>query len=117
MKKALFVIFMIVMCIVVMIATPKEQLGYDFPLDEGTNKLTAATIALIASILGALDIKKTPFIWGGMLVVMSVLADVMLFGAGTIFSSLFMCAVVAIWANKDAEIKDFLLTLFKDDEK
>ena len=108
---------MIVMCIVVMIATPKEQLGYDFPLDEGTNKLTAATIALIASILGALDIKKTPFIWGGMVVVMSLLDDLMLFGAGTILYSLFMCAVVAIWANKDAEIKDFLLTLFKDDEK
>ncbi len=109
---------MIVMCIVVMIATPKEQLGYNFPLDEGINKLTAATIALMSAIWGAIEIKKSLFIWGGMVVVMELLADdLMLFGAGTIFSSLFMCAVAAIWANKDAEIKDFLLTLFKDDEK
>ncbi len=111
-------IFMIAMFVVVMIATPKEQLGYDFPLDEGTNKLAAATIALVAAIWGALDIKKALFIWGGMVVVMALLADdVMLLGAGTIFSSLFMCAIAAIWANNDEEIKDFLLTPFKDEEK
>ena len=117
MKKAVFCFVLIVLFVVVMIATPYEELQYNFPLDEGTNKLAAATIALVAAIWGALDIKKALFIWGGMVVVMALLADVMLLGAGTIFSSLLMCAVAAIWANNDDEIKDFLLTPFKDEEE
>lgn len=102
-----------------MVATPYEELQYDFPLDEGSNKLCAATIALIASIWGAvMNIRKAILVWAGMIMLIALLAKfgIMCFGVGTIFAALVMCAVLFIWADKDDEIKDFILTPFKDEE-
>ena len=111
---------MFVLFVLVMMVTPAEQLSYNFPLDEGSNKLAAATMALVASVWGAVvNIKKSLFIWGGMVVTMALLEVLSIIGLslGTIILSLIMCAVAAIWANNDEEIKDFLLTPFKDEDK
>ncbi len=119
MKKAIFVVVIAVLFVVVMIATPAEQLSYNFPLDEGSNKLAAATMALVASIWGAVvNIKKSLFIWGGMVVLMAVMAKfgIMCFGTGTILTSVIMCGIVGVWANNDEEIKNFLLTPFKEEK-
>ena len=119
-KKAIFVVVVFILFVLVMVATPAEELGYDFPLDEGTNKLAAATLALIAAISGALvDIKKSLIVWASMIIAMALLSKigVLCIGMGTLLVSVVMCGIVAIWANEDSEIKDFLLTPFKDEKK
>ena len=119
MKKTLFVLVLLALCGIVLVATPYEELQYNFPLDEGSNKLCAATIALISAIWGALvNIRKAVLVWGGMILIIALLAKfgIMCFGVGTIFAALVMCAVVFVWADKDEEIKDFLRTPFKEDE-
>lgn len=119
MKKVLFVFVVLVMCGIVMVATPYEELQYNFPLDEGINKMTAAVVALIASILGAvMNIRKALLVWAGMILFMitSECGGIMSFSVYTIVMSLIMCAIVFIWADEDEEIKDFIMTLFKEEE-
>ena len=120
MKKAIFCFVMFVLFVLVMVATPTEELGYDFPLDQGGNKLMAATIATIAALWGAVvEIKKSLFIWASMIIVMALLSKlgILYVGMGTFLVSVVMCGMVGIWANEDEEIKNFILTPFKDDEK
>lgn len=119
MKKAIFVLVVFVLFVLVMVATPTEELGYDFPLDQGSNKLIAATLALVASLWGAVvEIKKSLLIWTVMILIMALLARFGIFciGMQTILLAVVMCGVTGIWANEDDEIKDFILTPFKEEK-
>lgn len=119
MKKILFVITVLLLCGVVMMVTPcDEQSLYDLPSTSGGEKIVVATVALIASIWGAIvEIKKSLLVWAGMVVLMALLskAGVVDLDGATILASVIMCGIVGVWANNDAEIKNFLLIPFDDE--
>lgn len=113
MKKLVFVAAMAVCATMVMWATPSVELGYDFPLDEGGNKLISAFIALIASLAGAvISIKKT-------LVVLffTAIAMVYFFSPLTFLAFGVMFTLARVMADANPEIKDFILTPFKPEEE
>ena len=112
MKKLFFVAVMAVCAVLVMWATPASELGYNFPLDEGSNKLIAAFLALIASLAGAvISLKKA-------LVVLLFTTIVMAYFYGPLTLSAFcaMYALARVMADANPEIKDFILTPFKEEE-
>lgn len=111
-KKVAFVVTMFVLFLLVMVATPAEELGYNFPLDEGGNKLAAGFIALVASLYGAIASRARMIMT---LVLMNVI-EVFAFGCLTgVFADIMF--VIATVMAMDADVKDFILAPFKDDEK
>ena len=104
---------MVVCAILVVWATPSVELGYEFPLDEGINKVAAAFIALVASLAGAvISLKKALAVLFFMTVVM-----VYCYGPLTLFAFGVMFALARVMADANPEIKDFILTPFKPEEE
>lgn len=113
MKKFIFVLVMAVCAVLVVVVTPANELGYDFPLDEGGNKLVAAFIALVASLAGAvISLKKALAVLFFMTVVM-----VYCYGPLTLLAFGVMFTLARVMADANPEIKDFILTPFKPEEK
>lgn len=108
----MFTVAMIICFIIVVVATPKAELGYNFPGDEGTNKLIAGMISLIASLWGAVTSRVK------MVAILFVLSIVMIsfFGLASMFAAGFMFIVAVMMVMKSPELKDFILAPFKDEE-
>lgn len=111
-QKVIFTVAMIICFIIVMMATPEVELGYNFPGDEGTNKLLAGLVALIASLWGSVTSRVK------MVAILFVLSIVMIsfFGLASMFAAGLMFIVAVVMVMKSPELKDFILTPFKDEE-
>lgn len=104
---------MFVLFVIVMVATPKEELGYDFPLDEGSNRLAAAMVALLLSLWGAVVSDKQMVLPCVLLFTTMIL----LFGVAAAFAAALMFAVARAMVSRNPELRDFILTPFKDEEE
>jgi len=113
MKKVIFCITMLVMFILVMVATPAKSLEYNYPLDEGMDKLLAAMLSLVVSLWGAVTTKvKQLFLAIG-------LAGIMLyiFGIAAMLSSLGMYFIAVLWVGEYPELKESITKPFKEEGK
>ena len=108
-----FAAAMAVGMVFVAMATPAVELSYDFPLDEGGNKLMAAFIALIASLAGAvISIRKALVV-----LLFTAIAMVYFFSPLTFLAFGAMFALARVMVDGNSELKDFIITPFKPEEE
>ena len=109
MKKFIFVLVMAVCAVAIIVTTPTVDFIDDFQLDNGLNKLMAAFMALILALAGAvLDIRKA---------VVALMVGIILSGClcGMIPMFIFGAQFAIARLLSDDEIKDFILTPFKEE--
>ena len=114
MKKMVFCIAMMVCFFIVAALTKDVDLGYEFPLDEGGNKLAAGFIAIVTAIWGATmdNIRWSLIIWMVIAVAMAYL-----FGIPAFIAFMVVCAVTRVWVQSDSEIQDMLRKPFDPEDE
>ena len=111
-NKVYFIIAMVMLFILGMVVTPDSNIEYNFPLDNGMNKLLAATLSLVVSLWGAVSKK-------GMKLILAVaLVSVMLycFGIPAMFAAMAMYAVAVKMVSDSPELKDFIEKPFAEEK-
>lgn len=112
MKKKVFFAVMFILFWVVVYVTPKAELGYDYPPDEGVNKLFAGILAVVLSLWGAVSGRKR-IAW---IYMCSLPVMLFSFGVSAAFAYVVMALFSFIMVDGDENLKDFLLTPFKEED-
>lgn len=112
MKKVYFLLAMAALFILGMVVTPDTSVEYDFPLDNGMNKLLAATISLVVSLWGAVAKKGMKLI----LAISLILAMLYFFGPAAMFAAMAMYAVAVKMVSDNPELKDFIEKPFAEEK-
>lgn len=112
MKKFLFVLGAVLFFCIIAALTPADVLGYNFPGDEGVNKMIAAMVATFVVIAGAVvsDLKAGA-IWVGGGVFIAAYA-----GGDALIVCLVGCIAARLATGYYPELIDFILTPLKPDE-
>ena len=95
----MFVSFLVVTSI-----TTNVELGYNFPLDEGMNKIMAGILILFTAIWTSFgNYRNAMFMW-----VLAGCLYALLFGGATAVAFIVISVVTRFWVRHDADIKNMI---------